>query len=174
MLDLNQIPALFPRTDLHVALAVEADEFLRNLRAEVLPAEDAEGKGDRLAGTVAADAIRIVRVRSWVFKNVVRWFIRNEFAPQFTGHLTADGRYVHGRFHTAPWVRRFLTVWLVAAAAFVILALVPAVEFEGPVLIPVLMFAAGAVLPQLGWWMGRGDRDRIEAALVRAAGHGDG
>jgi len=163
VLDLNQFPALFPRTELHVALLVETEEFLRNLRGEVSPADHADGRGDRLVGAVAADAIRIRRVRPYV---------RNDFAPQFSGRLTGDGRYVHGRFRAALWVRRFLTLWLVAAAGFVILAVVPAVEFEGPVLIPVLMFAAGAVLPKLGWWVGRGDRDRIEAALVRAAGHG--
>jgi hypothetical protein len=162
VLDLNQIPALFPRTDVHVALLVEPAEFLRNLRGEVSAADHADGSGDRLVGAVAADAIRIRRARP---------FVQNDFAPQFSGRLTGDGRYVHGRFQAALWVRRFLTVWLVAAAAFVIVAVVPAVEFEGPALIPALMFVAGAVLPRLGWWAGRGDRDKIEAALVRAAGH---
>jgi hypothetical protein len=165
VLDLNQIPALFPRTDLHVGLVVGPEEFLRNLRGSVSSAERANSRGDRLEGAVAADGIRIRRVRP---------FLRNDFAPQFTGSLSEDGLLLEGSFEAALIVRRFLRLWLAGTVLFVILAVLPSVEMEGSVLVPLFMFAVGAMVPRLGWWFGRGDRDRIEAALMRAAGHPDG
>jgi len=164
VLDLNQLPALFPRTGLQVRLLVPPDQFLKSLSGEVTPNGSEQGRGDVLVGPVAADAIRIRRVRS---------FFRNDFAPQFSGSLSEDGSLLEGSFEAALIVRRFLTLWLAGAVLFVVLKVLPGVEMEGSVLVPLFMFVVGAMVPRLGWWFGRGDRDRIEAALIRAAGHGD-
>ncbi len=127
---------------------------------------------DRLVGSVTEEEIRIRRVRPWR---------RNDFAPQFVGAISPDGRRLEGRFGLATFPLVFITLWVGFVVFMFVAGEVADLVRDGPTgtNLAVLgtslgMAAFGTSLPWLGWWFGRSDRQQIEALLRRAAGEADG
>jgi hypothetical protein len=158
---------LFPERPIEIPLQRSPAEVVAALDAFLVPSSWSKPFVDKLVGEAAGG--RIVIWRSPVFR-------RNSFHPVFRGRIDDDGRMIRGVFRLTVYARGFMIFWLVGIPFFMFRDEVRATLIEGlnrghlqDLGIMLGMMAFGAVLPRVGWWIGRGDISRIETALRSAA-----
>ena len=160
---------LFPTQELIVPLARSPALVVHDLDAALDRTAFHHLFRDRLVGDASDDRIKIRRVR---------WFWHNDFSPRFVGRVRSDGRVIEGVFRLSTYARGFLAVWLVLLLVLFLpveLIAIAKAGLDGPRGTMLAMIVAFIVLgswaiPRLGWWMGRSDTVRIEAAIRLAAG----
>jgi len=154
----------FPIQELSVPLEVGPAEFRKRLAAGLVPSRWQAPFRDKLVGRAAEDGIRIRRART---------LVSNDLAPEFSGQVTRDGRFLRGVFRVRPWVRAALVVSLLAlAAALAVLAVTnlgPGSAIPAGLAVVAVAGGFGALVARLGWMFGRSDIDRITAVLRAAA-----
>ena len=123
---------------------------------------------DRLVGDASEDYIRIYRVRPW---------LRNDLAPEFRGHVRADGQAIAGVFRPTPFARWFLTIWLGAVLALFLPMELWSIAQDGMttshqqrLFFYLLMLLVGSAMPWIGWYFGEADIEKIETVIRKAAG----
>lgn len=154
----------FPSQELSVPLEVDPAEFRKRLATGLVPSPWQPPFRDKLVGRATEEGIRIRRSRA---------VVSNDLAPEFSGQLTPDGRFLRGEFQVRPWIRAALVVALLAmAAALAALAVAdfgPALAIAAGLGGVALVGGFGALIARLGWILGRPDIERITAMLRDAA-----
>lgn len=154
----------FPNQELSVPLEVAPAEFRKRLAAGLVPSPWQSPFRDKLVGRATEEGIRI---------RCSRTVVSNDLAPEFSGQLTSDGRFLRGEFRVRPWVRGALLVALLAiVAALAALAVAdfgPALAVPAGLGVTVVVAGFGALVARLGWILGRTDIERITAVLRAAA-----
>lgn len=140
---------------------------MRQLRAASKRSVFAALAHPEAVGRVDAERVRLQRVIP---------MISNGFKPFFIGRFEqrADGVHLVGRFSLLPWIKVFLTAWLLLATAIGMLCGLTALRggsgsapaLAASLLVPVLGFALAAG----GRWLARGDVEWLSNVIRNALG----